>query len=204
MEFTGRGRFFGIVSRISDLIVLGCIFILTSLPIFTLGASCTALYYSVAKSIRFEEGKPVREYFKAWKNNFVQSSIATIIYLLLTGALVCTAVICSDGSMTIFIIFAGVILVSSFIYFFPVLSRFTVSLKACFQISIFFAVHYIAKTAMLLITLALCILVFFIVPVALPVLIPFFTFYATFFVERLFKDYMNLTDKDTGRWYARS
>lgn len=137
MEFTGRGRFFGIVSRISDLIVLGCIFILTSLPIFTLGASCTALYYSVAKSIRFEEGKPVREYFKAWKNNFVQSSIATIIYLLLTGALVCTAVICSDVSMTIFIIFAGVILVSSFIYFFPVLSRFTVSLKACFQISIF-------------------------------------------------------------------
>lgn len=204
MEFTGRGRFFGIVSRISDLIVLGCIFILTSLPIFTLGSSCTALYYSVAKSIRFEEGKPVREYFKAWKNNFVQSSIATIIYLLLTGALVCTAVICSDVSMTIFIIFAGVILVSSFIYFFPVLSRFTVSLKACFQISIFFAVHYIAKTAMLLITLALCILVFFIVPVALPVLIPFFTFYATFFVERLFKDYMNLTDEDTGRWYARS
>ena len=102
MEFTGRGRFFGIVSRISDLIVLGCIFILTSLPIFTLGASCTALYYSVAKSIRFEEGKPVREYFKAWKNNFVQSSIATIIYLLLTGALVCTAVICSDGSMDYF------------------------------------------------------------------------------------------------------
>lgn len=204
MEFTGRGRFFGIVSRISDLVVLGCLFILTSLPIFTLGASCTALYYSTAKSVRFEEGKPVREYFKAWKNNFVQSSIATVIYLLLTGALVCTAVVCSDVSMTIFIIFAGVILVSSFIYFFPVLSRFTVSLKACFQISIFFAVHYIAKTAMLLITLALCILVFFIVPVALPVLIPFFTFYATFFVERIFKDYMNLTDKDTGRWYARS
>ena len=204
MEFTGRGRFFGIVSRISDLIVLGCIFILTSLPIFTLGASCTALYYSVAKSIRFEEGKPVREYFKAWKANFIQSSLATVIYLLLTAGLVYTVLISSDIIMIIAAAFAGLILVSSFIYFFPVLSRFTVSVKACFQISVFFAVHYIVKTFMLLLTLGLCIIVFCRIPVALPVLIPFFAFYTTFFMEGIFKEYMKLTDTDADMWYVRS
>lgn len=203
MELAGNGKFFAFVSRVSDMVILGVIFILTSLPVFTLGVSCTALYYSVTKCIRFEEGKPVREYFKAWKSNFVQGSMATVIYLLFTGMLVCAAMMSSGRAAVIAVVFSGVILTASFLYFFPVLSRFTVSVKACFQIAIFLAVHYIARTVMLLITLGLCALVFCMIPVTLPVLVPSFTFYATFFVERIFKEYMNLSDEDTDKWYTK-
>lgn len=203
MERTGNGRFFAIINRISDLVILGLVFVLTSLPVVTLGASCTALYYSTAKTVRYEEGKPVKEYFRAWKLNLIQGCVSTVIYFALGGMLLC-AVMMSRGRWTMLaVIFSCVILLSSFIYFFPVLSRFTVSVRACFQISVFLAVHYIKKTVLLLISLGLCAVLLYMNPYLLPLLAPFYALYATFIMEQVFKEYMVLTDEDAGKWFTR-
>lgn len=57
--------------------------IVTSLPVITIGAYSTALYYAVVKSIRFEEGKPVQEFFRSFRMNFLQGCIGTLLYLIL-------------------------------------------------------------------------------------------------------------------------
>ena len=67
-----KGRLFAVADRVADLILLGLVWSVTSVPLLTLGTSCTALYYAVSKSVRFGEGKPLKEYFRAWKENALQ------------------------------------------------------------------------------------------------------------------------------------
>ena len=58
-----KGRLFAVADRVADLILLGLVWSVTSVPLLTLGTSCTALYYAVSKSVRFGEGRPLKEYF---------------------------------------------------------------------------------------------------------------------------------------------
>ena len=51
-----------------------------SIPIFTIGASTTALYYTCLKIVRNEEGNVTKTFFKSFKENFRQ---ATVIWLIL-------------------------------------------------------------------------------------------------------------------------
>lgn len=55
------GRFFNLVF---DLVIMHLIWIVCSLPIFTIGASTTALYYAFMKRTRRDEGY-------IWKNFFL-------------------------------------------------------------------------------------------------------------------------------------
>lgn len=66
-----------------DLMYLNALFIICSLPIFTIGASTTALYSVLFKRIRGEEVKIAKTYFHEFKANFKQSTLFWIPYLLL-------------------------------------------------------------------------------------------------------------------------
>ena len=60
------------LSRVADLLVLNLLFILCSIPIFTTGASITALYYCFFKMKDQEEGYLAKRFFKSFKENFKQ------------------------------------------------------------------------------------------------------------------------------------
>ena len=71
-------KFYEVVSRIADLVVLNLLFVLCSLPIITIGASTTALYGVTKKMAE----NIFRNYFRLFKENFKQSTIMWIILLL--------------------------------------------------------------------------------------------------------------------------
>ncbi len=73
--------------KVCDILILGLLWFLCSIPIFTIGASTTAAYYVTLKIVRNEEGYTVRSFFHAFKSNFKQ---ATIIWLLLLLVLALT------------------------------------------------------------------------------------------------------------------
>ena len=75
-------KFYEVVSRIADLVVLNLLFVLCSLPIITIGASTTALYGVTKKMAENREGYIFRNYFRLFKENFKQSTIMWIILLL--------------------------------------------------------------------------------------------------------------------------
>ena len=126
------------LNRFADLMILNLLFLLTSIPIFTIGASLTALYSVCFHLGTDREGSTFRDYFAAFKENFRQ---ATALFLLLLLWLMGTG-----GAAVIFCFMAGwmhylfvpfavlfivVVLVAS--YVFPLLSRFdnqnTITLK---------------------------------------------------------------------------
>lgn len=69
-------------SMIVDFLVLSCIWLLTSLPIITIGASTSALYYTVNKVLLCGNGKIVVEYKHAFLDNFKQTTIIWLVQIL--------------------------------------------------------------------------------------------------------------------------
>lgn len=74
-------RFFNLVY---SLVVLHVLWVLYSLPIVTIGASTTALYYSCMKLIRTNEGHIHKNFHESFKQNFKQ---ATLIWLVMAAVL---------------------------------------------------------------------------------------------------------------------
>ncbi len=75
-------KFYEVVSKIADLIVLNLLFVLFSLPIITMGASTTALYGVTKKMAENREGYIFRNFFQLFKENFKQSTVMWIILLV--------------------------------------------------------------------------------------------------------------------------
>lgn len=68
------------MGRIADLMILNAMALIFSIPIITIGASWTALYYCTVKIVRKEDTYVWKEFWNSFKNNFKQ---ATIIWLIL-------------------------------------------------------------------------------------------------------------------------
>ena len=58
------------MSKAADIMILNMLFILTSLPIITIGTSLTALYSVSLKQSAGTSAYVAKEYFHAWKENF--------------------------------------------------------------------------------------------------------------------------------------
>ncbi len=73
--FNADGKVMLFLSRIADLILLNLIFLICCLPIVTIGASITSLYTVTLKMTKDEESYIIKGFFKAFKDNFKQSTI---------------------------------------------------------------------------------------------------------------------------------
>ena len=74
-------RFMQGLSRFSDLVILNILFLLTSLPLFTVGASAAALYTATFRMLRSKEAPVVRGYFRAFRENFKQGTALWLLFL---------------------------------------------------------------------------------------------------------------------------
>ena len=69
------------ISLFIDLIFAGILWLLTSLPIITIGPASSALYYTVTKAVRHGRGRIAPTYFSAFRSNFKQGLVIWLIYL---------------------------------------------------------------------------------------------------------------------------
>ncbi|MBQ8822997.1 MAG: DUF624 domain-containing protein [Lachnospiraceae bacterium] len=76
------GPLMSILNKIADMMILNILAIICCLPIFTAGATFTALHYVCLKIVRNEEGYIVRSFFKAFKENFKQATIIWMVALV--------------------------------------------------------------------------------------------------------------------------
>lgn len=103
---TRAQKFFNILDKFGDLFFLNIYFVFTSIPIITIGASFTALYSVAYKMTQDKEGTVKEDYFKAFRDNFKQSTtiwIVDLIYIIIMYLQY--AFVISDDSKTSRIIF---------------------------------------------------------------------------------------------------
>ena len=127
--FAPDSRFMRYLNRLADLMILNLLFLLTSIPIFTIGASLTALYSVCFRLGTDREGSTFRDYFAAFKENFLQATslfLLLLLWLMGTGGAAVIFCFMAGWMHCLFVPFAVlfivVVLVAS--YVFPLLSRF--------------------------------------------------------------------------------
>lgn len=80
--FSADNPVFRFINWIGYMWLLNLLFVICSLPIFTIGASTTAMIYACIKLQR-DEGSLVQNFFKSFKENFAQSTAIWIGYLVI-------------------------------------------------------------------------------------------------------------------------
>lgn len=127
--FSPDSKFMQFLSRFADLVILNILFLLTSLPIFTIGPSSAAMYTITFRMLRCREEPVIRSYFRAFRENFRQG---TVLWLIVLFAAVPALVYLDhfytmeDGPNYLFVPFLTVFLVAVFAhcYAFPWISQF--------------------------------------------------------------------------------
>lgn len=87
MKINPENKFFSLMSKIGDFITLNLLFLITCLPVITIGASCCALYYSIKKRILDKESYVFHDYVSAWKENFKNATCIWCFFLVLLPVL---------------------------------------------------------------------------------------------------------------------
>ena len=75
--------FMQFMNKVADLMILNLLTIVCMIPIITTGAALTAMHYQVLKIVRDEECYIVKGYFKAFRENFKQSTAIWLIMLVI-------------------------------------------------------------------------------------------------------------------------
>lgn len=68
--FSIDNRFIQLLNKIFCAAWLNILWFLCCIPVFTIGASTTALYYVSFKLVRNEEGNITKQFFTAFRSNF--------------------------------------------------------------------------------------------------------------------------------------
>lgn len=156
---------------------LNVLWFICCLPIFTVGASTTALYYVTLKIAKNEEGNVTKSFFRAFKANFKQG---TIIWLILLGSGIVLAL---DGYIFYHMRFENafwtigtavfmVLLVAYAIvlmYIFPLQARFENTVKMMFVNSIMIGMRFLLCTVLM--AVVYFVMVFVIINIFTPIII---------------------------------
>lgn len=145
------------ISKLVYSVYLNILWFICCIPIVTVGASTTALFYVSLKVAKNEEGNLTKAFFHSFRENFKQG---TIIWLILLGVGIVLGI---DGYVlyhmrfenafwtlctAIFFVAAaayGVVLM----YIFPLLARFDNTVGAMFKNALFIGIRFLFCTALM-------------------------------------------------------
>lgn len=198
------------MTKTGQIVILNILWLVSCIPIFTIGTATTSLYYAMMKNIRRNRSYPTTEYFSSFKRTFLSGSVLTLalgVWLFTLYHLLVTAVeqgtemgyFLSRIYLVLMIATAGVA-----IYLFPVLSRFTMKLSSMVKLSFVMAVRYIYFTVLILGgTALLAWLMFYHLSYMTVFIIPgVWCYLCTFMIERALRRYMPKPDEDSqDAWY---
>jgi len=137
-------------TELADVMLLSLLWVVCSLPIFTIGASTTALYYVFGKKVRGEDPYIFKNFFKSFKQNFKQATVVTLILGLLWFSVYLYYKIITGGDvktwMQVMALFYMVQVTVMTLYIFPVLSRFEMTMKNLLLASFIYGNRHLLTT----------------------------------------------------------
>lgn len=184
-----------------ELLWLSILWIVCSIPIVTMGAATTGLYYSINKAVRHERGYVTQEFFNGFKSNFKKATgiwlISLAMFLLLTGDISITMSLIGGmkGSILLCIsVILLLVLTGWNLYVFPFVARFENTLKESMGYAGRIALVEILYTVILIIIFAgmLVLTIFF--PPTIVFTPSVYMYIACYILEPRFRKYMSDAD----------
>ena len=170
--FSTDNILFRILGRIVDIFLLNLFWLICSIPIVTIGASTTALYYTAMKAIKLEEGYIAKRFFKSFKENFKQSTLLWLVCLLAGGVFGFDLLFSIAGKdqfygkpfMFIFTIIVC-LYVFTMIYVFPLQAKFKNSIKGTLKNAFLLSIKNFPWTLLMVLIIALIVFLLFASPI---------------------------------------
>lgn len=188
------GSFIQVFDIIFDILVLSFLWILCSIPIITIGASSTALYYAMVKCVKNHDGYVSKQFFYSFKNNFVPATILWVIIVGVSFILHLNIGILMEKTSGYFGLFficfyaaAALYVILTACYMFPAFSRFDMGLGWFIKLSLYMVVKYFGTTVALLLILACTVILVFKIPMLMFFLPGPVAFVMSDFLERVLK-----------------
>lgn len=202
--FDMNNGFFRALAKLVDCVYLNIVFLISCIPIFTIGASLTAMYYAIQKSIKNDRGYVGKEYWAAWRRNFKQSSLiwlATLLVgLILAGDIQILRYLAQRGNpMGGTYPFFGVVIALLLLwvsYVFPYLARFENSTGAIVKNAAYMAILNLPRTLLIGVMLLVACLAVYIIPIAILIVPVVYCWMKNIVLEKVFLKYMSQEDID--------
>jgi len=130
--FDPENSFWSFLTRVYNLAFAGFLWFVTSLPLFTIGASTTALYSYAFSVTEQRDGYVSRTFFSSFRKNFVKATVIWMVMLLIFGFLFFDGYLASTSTnvvskLVFFIVLSVFILLSMLaVHVFPFLSKWDI------------------------------------------------------------------------------
>lgn len=146
-----ESKFMLAMSRIGDLLLLNLMFLISCVPIITIGAASTAMYTLCFRFDTDRERGLIKSYFIAFKDNFKQATILWLI-ILLCGSTACINVyifyIMSGVIPFLYVVFLILLVLVVLIagYTFPLVSQFQNGNMATLKNALILSLGYLPRS----------------------------------------------------------
>lgn len=191
------------INKIINCAYLSILWLIFSLPIITVGASTTALYYTTNKVIRNNRGYVFQQFWHSFKTSFKQSTIMWLIYLVIALILYYDGEIMlllteksNFGTMANLFFKAMMILISIWmIYVLTYIARFEAPLKTVAKNAAFMAIRHLPKTLLIALIFAVAVFAVWFMYILI-IIVPTLAAWAiSYFMEKTFELYMSDEDR---------
>lgn len=155
--FSSDGPLMTYLTMIRDWMLLSVLWLVCSVPVFTLGVSTTAMYYVTLKMAKGEDVPVFKSFFKSFKENFKQGVWLTLIVLVVGAILLSDCLYFSRVAGTKGAILTGVFCAVSIgfltimLYAFPFMAQFSNSVSGILKSAVVLAIRNIKRTGIVLV-----------------------------------------------------
>jgi uncharacterized membrane protein YesL len=171
--FNPDSKFTHYTNKFSDLITLNLWFVLTSLPLVTIGASATAMHYVLLRIYRDElEYSITKNYFRAFRENFRQATAIWFVYVVFGAVLfVDLLFVTNPGFLKILVTIVSILLVLSLSWIFVLQSRYANPVHATIRNAVVFTIMHPMDTVLMCALMLLPLLLLIGKPSTIPIVI---------------------------------
>ncbi len=170
------------LNYVFDIGALNVLWVICSIPIITMGAATTALYYSMLKINRKTDSGIVHMFFKSFRENMKQGCFLSIIFAVYGGLIfidfqICKEVIGIAGDVfTILFVVLTILFCVLFSYSFPLLAQFENSTINILKNAFFMGMANLKKTVIIVLLNILPVVQSIVMPKSFVFCIPVYLF----------------------------
>lgn len=196
--FDMDGPVYKIGTELADVMILTFYWFICCIPLITIGASTSSLFYVYGKKVREEDVYVTRDFFKSFKQNFKQSIPITIILgvLWISASMYLSIIIAYGGQAPVLLTAVAIFFIAEVslisIYVLALLSRFYMKLPNIFMTAFVLTHKHLLTSLMLIVTILVLNIASLMIPILTFVLPALIVAMLSYFVQKVFTKHLEV------------
>ena len=198
------------MNMLCDILLIGILWVICCIPVFTVVTSTTSAYYAMSKVVVHKTGYVSREFFHAFMVNFRQTWMTGLLFVGITAVLLLDAWYLWNNTSSLndslFVVVVGIAFIHACVsaFYCPLLSRFTKTNLQMLKLSFIIGFRYLYFSIPVIAVFLVMLVGIWLMPWAILVFPGIFQFLMTIPGERILKKLMPVPEEgspEADMWY---